>query len=67
MEALQKIYVIVNYDYPAIHFLQSLFYEFTTTIKSCNDFILYLNSSRAAPRVGISITLQQAVGNSNLN
>jgi molybdate-binding protein len=25
-----------------------------------------LNSSRAAPRVGISVTLQQAAGNSNL-
>jgi hypothetical protein len=30
------------------------------------DLILYLNSSRAAPKVGISISLQQAAGNSNL-
>jgi hypothetical protein len=30
------------------------------------DLILYLNSSRAAPRVGISVSLQQAAGNSNL-
>jgi hypothetical protein len=26
-----------------------------------------LNSSRAAPKVGISVSLQQAAGNSNLN
>jgi hypothetical protein len=26
-----------------------------------------LNSSRAAPKVGISVPLQQAAGNSNLN
>jgi len=31
------------------------------------DLILYLNSSRAAPKVGISVSLQQAAGNSNLN
>jgi hypothetical protein len=30
------------------------------------DLILYLNSSRAAPNVGISVSLQQAAGNSNL-
>jgi hypothetical protein len=30
------------------------------------DLILYLNSSRAAPKVGISVSLQQAAGNSNL-
>jgi hypothetical protein len=30
------------------------------------DLILYLNSSRAAPKVGISASLQQAAGNSNL-
>jgi hypothetical protein len=29
------------------------------------DLILYLNSSRAAPKVGISVSLQQAAGNSN--
>jgi hypothetical protein len=31
------------------------------------DLILYLNSSRAAPKIGISVSLQQAAGNSNLN
>jgi hypothetical protein len=31
------------------------------------DLILYLNSSRAAPRVGISTSFRQAAGNSNLN
>jgi hypothetical protein len=30
------------------------------------DLILYLNSSRAAPRVGISTSFRQAAGNSNL-
>jgi hypothetical protein len=30
------------------------------------DLILYLNSSRAAPKIGISVSLQQAAGNSNL-
>jgi len=30
------------------------------------DFILYLNSSRAAPKVWISVSLQQAAGDSNL-
>jgi hypothetical protein len=30
------------------------------------DLILYLNSSRAAPKVGISVSLQQAAGISNL-
>jgi len=31
------------------------------------NLILYLNSSRAAPRVGISTLFRQAEGNSNLN
>jgi hypothetical protein len=31
------------------------------------NLILYLNSSRAAPRVGISTLFRQAAGNSNLN
>ena len=31
------------------------------------DLIFYLNSSRAAPRDGISASLRQAAGNSNLN
>ena len=30
------------------------------------DLLLYLNSSRAVPKVGISVSLQQAPGNSNL-
>jgi hypothetical protein len=31
------------------------------------NLILHLNSSRAAPKVGIFVSLQQAGGNSNLN
>ena len=31
------------------------------------DFNFYLNSSHAAPKVGISVSLQQAAGNSNLD
>jgi hypothetical protein len=50
------------------------FYETPAPLKAGRDLISerlkflssYLNSSRAAPKVGISASLQQAAGNSNL-
>ena len=50
------------------------FIIFATTLRAVaphfrfeKDFNFYLNSSRAAPRVGISPSFQQTGGNSNLN
>jgi hypothetical protein len=42
------------------------FYETPAPLKAGRDLINDLNSSRAAPKVGISVSLQQAAGNSNL-